>query len=158
MSYIARVSRVSRVSRQMQAQGGDRCDPEHQNRSVMSQNMNTLEQDLQKKILGRSKAEKVFRPWWDMVEDYLLNALVLLGKLSNRFKLIHVSGKQRSTMIVLPEGLRNIFQSIHGTYLRISFVIQPKINSINQSGLVDSNLGLEKLENNLMIPRALCNN
>ena len=28
----------------------------------------------------RSKAEKVFRPWWDTLEDYLLNSLVLLGK------------------------------------------------------------------------------
>ena len=40
----------------------------------------SLEQDLKKQILGRPKAEKVFRPWWDTLEDYLLNALVLLGK------------------------------------------------------------------------------
>ena len=39
----------------------------------------SLEQDLKKK-LGRSKAEKVFRPWWDEVEDTLLNTLVVLGK------------------------------------------------------------------------------
>ena len=50
-----------------------------------NQNMSTLvssslEQDLKKQILGRSEAEKTFRPWWDTVEDYLLNALVLLGK------------------------------------------------------------------------------
>jgi len=38
----------------------------------------TFEQDLKKK-LGRSKAEKVFRPWWDEVEDTLLNTLVILG-------------------------------------------------------------------------------
>ena len=31
-------------------------------------------------ISFRSKAEKVFRPWWDTLEDYLLNSLVLLGK------------------------------------------------------------------------------
>ena len=43
-------------------------------------NMATLEQDLKKQILGRSKAEKVFRPWWDTLEDYLLNCLVLLGE------------------------------------------------------------------------------
>ena len=43
-------------------------------------NMATLEQDLKKQILGRSKAEKVFRPWWDTLEDYLLNSLVLLGE------------------------------------------------------------------------------
>ena len=50
-----------------------------------NQNMSTLvssslEQDLKKQILGRSEAEKTFRPWWDTVEDYLLNSLVLLGK------------------------------------------------------------------------------
>ena len=42
--------------------------------------MATLEQDLKKQILGRPKAEKAFRPWWDTVEDYLLNSLVLLGE------------------------------------------------------------------------------
>ena len=50
-------------------------------------NMTTLEQDLKKQILGRSKAEKVFRPWWDTLEDYLLNSLVLLGKFN---PLVHV--------------------------------------------------------------------
>ena len=40
----------------------------------------SMEEDLKKQILGRPKAEKVFRPWWDTLEDYLLNALVLLGK------------------------------------------------------------------------------
>ena len=33
-----------------------------------------------KEINSRSKAEKVFRPWWDTLEDYLLNSLVLLGE------------------------------------------------------------------------------
>ena len=42
--------------------------------------MGTLEADLKKEILGRTEAEKVFRPWWDMAEDYLLNSLVLLGE------------------------------------------------------------------------------
>ena len=46
------------------------------------ENMATLEADLKRQILGRSKAEKVFRPWWDTIEDYLLNCLVLLGELS----------------------------------------------------------------------------
>ena len=50
-----------------------------------NQNMGTLvssslEQDLKRQVLGRSEAEKTFRPWWDTVEDYLLNALVMLGK------------------------------------------------------------------------------
>ena len=66
-------------------------------------NMSSFEADLKKQILGRweylrkwffyqllnlkikeinsrSKAEKVFRPWWDTLEDYLLNSLVLLGE------------------------------------------------------------------------------
>ena len=62
--------------------------------------MSSLEADIKKQILGRwifitlmnllfyfccvavfrSKAEKVFRPWWDTLEDYLLNSLVLLGE------------------------------------------------------------------------------
>ena len=51
-----------------------------QKEMMMATNMTSLEQDLKKQILGRSKAEKVFRPWWDTLEDYLLNSLVLLGK------------------------------------------------------------------------------
>ena len=43
--------------------------------------MSSFENDLKKQILGRPKAEKVFRPWWDTLEDYLLNSLVLLGEL-----------------------------------------------------------------------------
>ena len=63
------------------AGGGDSAnDPELQSRLATKQNMSTLEQDLKKQILGRSKAEKTFRPWWDTLEDYLLNSLVLLGK------------------------------------------------------------------------------
>ncbi|XP_071748623.1 uncharacterized protein [Lepeophtheirus salmonis] len=42
----------------------------------------TIEADIKKKILGRSKAEKVFRPWWDTLEDYLLNTLVIFGFLT----------------------------------------------------------------------------
>lgn len=62
--------------------GGDPNDPDHQSRKATCQNMSTLEQDLKKQILGRSKAEKTFRPWWDTLEDYLLNSLVLLGFLT----------------------------------------------------------------------------
>ena len=51
-----------------------------QKEMMMATNMTSLEQDLKKQILGRSKAEKVFRPWWDTLEDYLLNSLVLLGE------------------------------------------------------------------------------
>ena len=47
--------------------------------SSQDYSMATLEADLKKQILGRPKAEKAFRPWWDTLEDYLLNSLVLLG-------------------------------------------------------------------------------
>ena len=63
-----------------QTAGVDPNDPENLNRQQTASNMTTLEQDLKKQILGRSKAEKTFRPWWDTLEDYLLNSLVLLGK------------------------------------------------------------------------------
>ena len=63
-----------------QQAGGDPNDPESSAATRTQLNMTTLEQDLKKQILGRSKAEKTFRPWWDTLEDYLLNSLVLLGK------------------------------------------------------------------------------
>ena len=44
----------------------------------------------------RSKAEKVFRPWWDTLEDYLLNSLVLLGECSQT---VLVVGRQWSIFI-----------------------------------------------------------
>ena len=40
-----------------------------------------IEGDVKKTLLDRTDAEKVFRPWWDTVEDYLLNILIGLGKL-----------------------------------------------------------------------------
>ena len=79
MSLFLAIS--SRIRSQMQLQGGgDINDPDHQSRQATRQNMSSLEQDIKKQILGRSKAEKTFRPWWDTLEDYLLNSLVLLGK------------------------------------------------------------------------------
>jgi hypothetical protein len=38
---------------------------------------------VKKNLLDRTVAEKVFRPWWDTVEDYLLNVLIFLGKLES---------------------------------------------------------------------------
>ena len=35
-----------------------------------------FEGDVKKNLLERSEAEKVFRPWWDTLEDYLLNILI----------------------------------------------------------------------------------
>ena len=40
-----------------------------------------LEGDVKKSLLDRPDAEKVFQPWWDSVEDYLLNILIALGDL-----------------------------------------------------------------------------
>ncbi len=39
-----------------------------------------LEGDVRRSLLDRTEAEKVFRPWWDTVEDMLLNTLIALGK------------------------------------------------------------------------------
>ena len=64
-------------------------------------NMTTLEQDLKKQILGRSKAEKVFRPWWDTLEDYLLNSLVLLGKFNNLVQVLFINIKLLFAMFAI---------------------------------------------------------
>ena len=42
-----------------------------------------LEGDVKKSLLDRPDAEKVFQPWWDSVEDYLLNILIALGQHNN---------------------------------------------------------------------------
>ena len=38
-----------------------------------------IEGDVRRSLLDRPDAEKVFQPWWDSVEDYLLNTLIALG-------------------------------------------------------------------------------
>jgi hypothetical protein len=38
-----------------------------------------LDGDVRKTLLDRTDAEKVFRPWWDTIEDMLLNTLIGLG-------------------------------------------------------------------------------
>ena len=79
--FLALLSRIQSQMQQAASGSGDAAnDPEHQSRIATKQNMSSLEQDLKKQILGRSKAEKTFRPWWDTLEDYLLNSLVLLGE------------------------------------------------------------------------------
>ena len=40
-----------------------------------------IEGDVRKNLLDRTDAEKVFRPWWDTLEDYLLNSLIGLGEI-----------------------------------------------------------------------------
>ena len=39
-----------------------------------------IEGDVKKNLLDRTDAEKVFRPWWDTLEDYLLNILIGIGR------------------------------------------------------------------------------
>ena len=46
--------------------------------SVMA--MAALDGDVRKSLLDRTDAEKAFRPWWDTIEDMLLNTLIGLGK------------------------------------------------------------------------------
>ena len=43
--------------------------------------MASLGASLVTEVLGHSAAEKTFRPWWDILEDYLLYGLITLGKL-----------------------------------------------------------------------------
>ena len=43
--------------------------------------MASLGASLVTEVLGHSTAEKTFRPWWDILEDYLLYGLITLGKL-----------------------------------------------------------------------------
>ena len=38
--------------------------------------------DVKKNLLERTEAEKVFRPWWDTLEDYLLNILIIIGRIN----------------------------------------------------------------------------
>ena len=39
-----------------------------------------LDGEVRKSLLDRTDAEKVFRPWWDTLEDTLLNTLIALGE------------------------------------------------------------------------------
>ena len=80
----------------------------------MTGNMTTLEQDLKKQILGRSKAEKVFRPWWDTLEDYLLNSLVLLGKFNNLVQVLFIKTTIHDVCYYLPKLLHCAVQFTEG--------------------------------------------
>ena len=39
-----------------------------------------LDGEVRKSLLDRTDAEKAFRPWWDTLEDTLLNTLIALGQ------------------------------------------------------------------------------
>lgn len=47
---------------------------------LKSVTMSSLADALVSKVLGHTAAERAFRPWWDNFEDYLVYALVMLGK------------------------------------------------------------------------------
>ena len=46
-----------------------------------------MDGELTKSLLDRTDSEKAFRPWWDTLEDTLLNTLIALGK---DLSLIHI--------------------------------------------------------------------
>ena len=35
--------------------------------------------DLMTRVVGHTEAERAFRPWWDIVEDYIIYALAMIG-------------------------------------------------------------------------------
>ena len=43
--------------------------------------MANLAGDLSKQIFGHSDAEQTFRPWWVVLEDYIMYSMVLMGKM-----------------------------------------------------------------------------
>ena len=51
--------------------------------------MSSLANALVSQVLGHSDAEKAFRPWWDNFEDYLVYALVMLGKYCGELSLLN---------------------------------------------------------------------
>ena len=57
------------------------CFTPHQEKLFTRYKMTHLfEGDVKKNLLERTEAEKVFRPWWDTLEDYLLNILIVIGQ------------------------------------------------------------------------------
>ena len=44
-----------------------------------------LDGEVKRSLLDRTDAEKAFRPWWDTLEDTLLNTLIGLGKFETLF-------------------------------------------------------------------------
>jgi hypothetical protein len=49
--------------------------------------MMMLNSGLQQQVLNRPKAELVFRPWWDSVEDCVLSSMLAIGR--EKMKDIH---------------------------------------------------------------------
>ena len=41
----------------------------------------SIERDVKQSLLNRSKAERVFQPWWDVLKDYVLTILIGIGRL-----------------------------------------------------------------------------
>ena len=53
---------------------------EQENEGLSTMTSSGIEGDVRKSLLDRPDAEKVFQPWWDSVEDYILNILIALGE------------------------------------------------------------------------------
>ena len=50
-----------------------------------------LDGDVRKTLLDRTDAEKVFRPWWDTIEDMLLNTLIGLGTVHSSNRILNLN-------------------------------------------------------------------
>ena len=59
-----------------------------------------LDGDVRKTLLDRTDAEKVFRPWWDTIEDMLLNTLIGLGKTNMLHLRKNISYKKLSRFVL----------------------------------------------------------
>ena len=53
-----------------------------------------LDGDVRKTLLDRTDAEKVFRPWWDTIEDMLLNTLIGLGTVYSSYRILNLNTTQ----------------------------------------------------------------
>ena len=50
-----------------------------------------MDSEVRKSLLDRTDAEKAFRPWWDTLEDTLLNTLIALGNTLVVLLYLHLS-------------------------------------------------------------------
>ena len=72
-----------------------------------------FEGDVKKNLLERTEAEKVFRPWWDTLEDYLLNILIVLGQtvkhlVLRKFKVTIMQPCQQDVLVADSISLRSV--------------------------------------------------
>ena len=60
-------------------------------------------------VLGHSKAEQAFRPWWDSFEDFLVYGLVMLGEKSEIMKFCEICTSATTVKIEFFQPERNSF-------------------------------------------------